>query len=575
MKATTTRTLNPLPFQDLEPHRFEDLVRQLAYDLRRWKSLEATGRSGSDEGLDIRAMEIVISEEAEDDEDSEVSAEPRVTGERLWIFQCKREKTLAPARLRKVVAESLASVAAAPHGFVLAVACDVSKKARDAFREEMVNRGIEEFAVWAKGELEDMLFQPKNDRLLFAYFGISLAARRRTLATAVRSVLARKKQLAGLLGDEDDRFGKLVLLRDPGDESYPRRPKDGEPRRRWIACRALSLKTPGHLLVLHRQFMAATTPDARKWDAILNYDVEEPSVESELAGMGAWAARAQKADERTPHSFWNEYIDDADRAWLKVYRFVPLDRVVAVDPLGDGHYPIPHVLVDFVEATGPFTDRQFAALERTGVDGSAIEVPPEDENRTTIFPHRLPGDEDPPPDGFDHAQPESVSLSGATDSKLGDLLTALARKSSPPTEETPERSRSESVELKMRPFREWRENVALPVLSVFVSRLRAAGHAARVVVRSVDANASEGEAQESIELRVQLHLGSHHRPSGRLRLELSEYRGWRVEVHPPRDESRNRYSPSAAPEAENIPMPKEKLEGEVIGVLERLRTRGY
>jgi hypothetical protein len=41
MKATTTRTLNPLPFQDLKPHRFEDLVRQLAYDLRRWKALLA------------------------------------------------------------------------------------------------------------------------------------------------------------------------------------------------------------------------------------------------------------------------------------------------------------------------------------------------------------------------------------------------------------------------------------------------------------------------------------------------------------------------------------------------------
>jgi len=46
MKPSTTKTLNPLPFQDLEPHRFEDLVRQLAYDFRRWKSLEAVGRGG-------------------------------------------------------------------------------------------------------------------------------------------------------------------------------------------------------------------------------------------------------------------------------------------------------------------------------------------------------------------------------------------------------------------------------------------------------------------------------------------------------------------------------------------------
>jgi len=44
--ARTTRTLNPLHFEDLEPHRFEDLVRQLAYGYTRWRSLEATGRLG-------------------------------------------------------------------------------------------------------------------------------------------------------------------------------------------------------------------------------------------------------------------------------------------------------------------------------------------------------------------------------------------------------------------------------------------------------------------------------------------------------------------------------------------------
>ncbi len=44
MPGTTTRTLNPLHFEDLEPHRFEDMVRQLAYDFRPWRSIEATGR---------------------------------------------------------------------------------------------------------------------------------------------------------------------------------------------------------------------------------------------------------------------------------------------------------------------------------------------------------------------------------------------------------------------------------------------------------------------------------------------------------------------------------------------------
>ena len=54
-----SRTTNPLHFEDLEPHRFEDLVRQLIYEFRPWKSLEATGRSGSDEGFDVRGFEVV------------------------------------------------------------------------------------------------------------------------------------------------------------------------------------------------------------------------------------------------------------------------------------------------------------------------------------------------------------------------------------------------------------------------------------------------------------------------------------------------------------------------------------
>ena len=53
------KTIGPLHFEDLEPHRFEDLVRQLAYDFRSWRDIEAVGRRGVDEGIDIRATEIV------------------------------------------------------------------------------------------------------------------------------------------------------------------------------------------------------------------------------------------------------------------------------------------------------------------------------------------------------------------------------------------------------------------------------------------------------------------------------------------------------------------------------------
>jgi hypothetical protein len=57
-KPSPTRTINPIHFEDLESHRIEDLIRQLAYDYRNWQNIEATGRLGSGDGIDIRATEL-------------------------------------------------------------------------------------------------------------------------------------------------------------------------------------------------------------------------------------------------------------------------------------------------------------------------------------------------------------------------------------------------------------------------------------------------------------------------------------------------------------------------------------
>jgi len=40
-KPVVTRTFAPIHFEDLDPHRFEDLVRELIYDFRDWQSIEA------------------------------------------------------------------------------------------------------------------------------------------------------------------------------------------------------------------------------------------------------------------------------------------------------------------------------------------------------------------------------------------------------------------------------------------------------------------------------------------------------------------------------------------------------
>ena len=102
--TSVTRTLGPLHFEDLDPKRFEDLARQLAYDFRPWCRLEVTGRAGSDDGFDVLGYKMVgASREHEDrglDDDAGADIVPIVdNSDRLWLIQCKRERRITPAKL--------------------------------------------------------------------------------------------------------------------------------------------------------------------------------------------------------------------------------------------------------------------------------------------------------------------------------------------------------------------------------------------------------------------------------------------------------------------------------------------
>src|SRR5437762_1587544 len=105
--ALVTRTVNPLHFEDLEPHRFEDLVRQLIYDFRNWSRLEALGRSGNDDGIDIRGVEAVEDDiEAEDENVSTIDTKQAVK-EKIWTIQCKRYSKLSPNQVEKILEDYL------------------------------------------------------------------------------------------------------------------------------------------------------------------------------------------------------------------------------------------------------------------------------------------------------------------------------------------------------------------------------------------------------------------------------------------------------------------------------------
>lgn len=241
------------------------------------------GCSGSDEGIDIRGIELSASlseqEENDDDEEKDDTIKDVLPIEKLWIIQCKREKSIGPTKIKSIISESLSSLDSPPFGFMLVAACDFSKKTRDEFRKQMLELGVQEFYVWGKADIEDLLFMPKNDHLLFAYFGISIQIRRRSIKTKVRSRLTLKKKLVKVFGGFKDKTYNPVLIRDPKNNQYPFINKSEEflknpPWRYWCLD---SHNPPDHLAFIVNKFYAYANWENKEWDFLKNCDTAIPN----------------------------------------------------------------------------------------------------------------------------------------------------------------------------------------------------------------------------------------------------------------------------------------------------------
>lgn len=328
--VTVTRTLNPLPFEHLEPKRFEDLIRQLVYDFRMWRALEATGRAGSDDGFDARGYEIVAGAEPIEldgaDEDEET---PEGPGDRLWLIQCKRERAIGPTKmvdyLEAIPAESIDGL----HGLIFAAACDFSKASRDACRNWCRERGIQEVHVWGKAEIEDQLYQPKNDNLLFAYFGISLQIRRQSLTTQLRRTTTLKRKIKRHL-TEGLWPGKAFILRDPSDTDYPN--TRGKPLIDggflWRPYYSKGVGTLG-LRVLLRCHHGYYRYETKEWDIASALDRAIPHETGHL-----WQTGTRDEDRGGVIARWME-LPRPNQFFLMFIGWLPYDEILEIDEVGD------------------------------------------------------------------------------------------------------------------------------------------------------------------------------------------------------------------------------------------------
>jgi hypothetical protein len=397
--AQTTRTLNPLPFKDLEPHRFEDLVRQLAYDFRRWKKLEAIGRSGGDEGIDIRGIETLATEapiatqdtdEVDGDseaEDADSVLEEQVLDERVWIVQCKRENRLGPTKARKIIDEFFSASPSKIYGYILAAACDFSKATRDAIRDELLKHDVQEYHCWGKGELEDQLYQPKNDNLLFAYFGVSLQIRRRAMRTTFRSHLALKKKLIKYVGSLDGfTTNRCPLIRDPRNEQYPYVGEDVQAFMKTPAWRYYEFyghEPPDHIAFVIRKRFAYVNWETEEFDVIRDVNIAIPH-HLDVYGL-AHRSRDHFDLEQRARVYWHNKVPEANRAYGILVGAISYDSILLCDELGDKFNPAPHLLVEY-SGDDPF-DLRWAWLE-SATDPNQQLVPKEDK-QIEYFPTPL------------------------------------------------------------------------------------------------------------------------------------------------------------------------------------------
>ncbi len=151
--STPTQTTNKLHFEDLDPHRFEDMGYELLYRLQKWRRIENWGRSGSDDGIDIYC------------EDNQ---------KHKWFCQCKRYKEITKKQVQYVV-DKIAKKNNNIQGstILLIIACNLSKAISEFFEAYSTKKGFVETMVWDASTLEAMLWNDQKD-LLSKYFDFEI-----------------------------------------------------------------------------------------------------------------------------------------------------------------------------------------------------------------------------------------------------------------------------------------------------------------------------------------------------------------------------------------------------------------
>lgn len=286
----------------------------MVYRMRRWDKLDHFGKKGSDDGIDIRSVEILENEKVN-----------------TYYFQCKRYKKLTNAAIKAIIDDYLNKNVFIPQFYILVVSCPLTKKQIEYFESYCAEKGFNTVTVWTSSVIETKLYSEYHD-LLFAYFGVNLVSERKSLVGSIRRNIALKKQMkrdflkqSGCRTREevDERLYKPwtkfnhteVLIRSIYDKAYPENTFSDYDFTGYYKAEVYDF--------YHNGLMVRAYPYIKK----IKYreDSLENSEESEIIEVDA-----------------------------EILGCIPFENIIEYDVDGDEYYNYPHLFCDFVNVGDPY-----------------------------------------------------------------------------------------------------------------------------------------------------------------------------------------------------------------------------
>lgn len=310
----TTRTINQLHFEDLDPIRFEELILSMVYRMRRWDKLDHFGKKGSDDGIDIRAIEQLENGKSN-----------------TYYFQCKRYQKVTNTILKSIIDDYLSKNDFIPQFYILVVSCPVTKKQIEYLEKYCDEKGFNTVSVWTSSIIETKLYAEYQD-LLFAYFGINLTNERKSLTQSIRRNIALKNRM------KKD-FLKQTGCRDRAEiQERIRNP--------W--------KKFNHSEVLIRSIYDKAYPEE---NTLLNNDFtgyyKAEVYDFYHNGLMVRTFPYAKDIKYKLQEFDSEEYEIIDIR-VEVFGCIPFENIIEYDIDGDEYYNYPHLFCDFVNVSDPY-----------------------------------------------------------------------------------------------------------------------------------------------------------------------------------------------------------------------------